>query len=218
MNGAVSQQQPANVATDYATWQFMIQQRLSQIQTLAMVTVVGVTNAGGVSPVGRVDVRVLVNQVAGDGTQVPHVTLFDIPYFRIQGGTNAVILDPAVGDIGVCGFSSRDIQALKADPAGSIAEGVNPGSASQFSYADGLYFGGFLNAVPVQYVAFATAGITLVSPTKITLQAPEIDLTGAVVASSTIVATGDITGAGTSLHTHVHSGVQSGGSNTGPPT
>lgn len=214
---ATSIQTPASVATDYTTWQFMIQQRISQIQTAAMVTVVAVTNAGGVSPVGSVDVRILVNQQTSNGTQVPHSVIHDIPYFRIQGGANAVILDPVVGDIGVCLFCSRDIQSLKADPQGSVPNGVQPGSAAQFAYADGLYIGGFLNAVPAQYVAFAAAGITIVSPTKITLQAPEIDLNGAVKASSTIVAINDVTGQATSLHNHVHSGVQSGGSNTGPP-
>lgn len=225
MAGATSIQTPASVANDWQTTQFMIAARISQIQTLANVVVESVTNDGGVTAVGRVDVRILVNQQASDGTQIPHGVIHDVPYHRLQGGTNAIILDPQVGDIGVCGFSSRDIQGLKADPQGAKANGVPPSSAAQFSYADGLYFGGFLNGVPVQYIAFSTGGIALVSPTKVTIQAPEIDLIGAVVQtagdvtmSGKLDVTGEVTGNGTHLHTHTHSGVTAGGSNTGPPT
>lgn len=211
MSGALSLQTPASVATDWATTQFMLQQRISQLQTWACVTVVAVTNAGGVSPVGRVDVRILVNQQTADGTQIPHGVIHDIPYYRLQGGTDAIILDPKIGDIGACGFSSRDIQALKADPQGAVANGVPPGSAAQYSYADGLYLGGFLNGVPAQYIAFEAGGITMLSPTKITLQAPEIDLKGAVVqtggdvsmSGSLTVAT-QVTAAGIGLTTHKH--------------
>lgn len=224
MSGATSLQTPASVANDWLASQFMIQQRISAIQTLAVVTVESVTNSGGISSVGRVDVRILVNQQTSDGTQIPHGVIHDIPYFRLQGGTNAIILDPKVGDIGVCGFSSRDIQSLKADPQGAVPNGVQPGSPAQFSYADGLYFGGFLNGIPAQYIVFASGGITMLSPTKVTIQAPEIDLVGMVkqtsgdvTMSGALTVTGDVTGNGTSLHTHEHSGVTAGGANTGPP-
>lgn len=74
--------------------------------------------------------------------------------------------------------------------------------------------------------------ITLTASTEIILDSPLTSITGAlgctdgsatatfagpVIADQTIVATGNITGAGTSLHTHVHSGVMSGGADTGPP-
>lgn len=220
MSGAVSLQTPASVASDWATTQFMIQQRMSQLNTAALATVVSVTNSGGISPVGRVNVRLLVNMVAGDGTQVPHGTIFDLPYYRLQGGTNAVILDPQVGDIGVALFCSRDIQGVKANPQAAVANGAPPSSAAQFSYADGLYLGGFLNAVPVQYVAFAADGITAVSPTKITLQAPEIDLKGAVVQtggdvsmSGSLTVAVEVTAGDIPLTTHKHPTA-----GTGPPS
>lgn len=44
-----------------------------------------------------------------------------------------------------------------------------------------------------------------------------LGVTGAVTTGSTIVAAGDVTGAGKSLATHTHGGVQAGGSNTGAP-
>ncbi len=136
-----------------------------------MVEVMAVTNDGGVSPVGLVDIMPLVNQVDGDGNAVPHVTIHGCPYSRIQGGTNAVILDPQIGDTGIAVFASRDISSVIATRAQA-----NPGSERRFDWADGMYIGGALNGVPTQYVQFSEAGVAIVSPTAIKLQAPSIDL------------------------------------------
>lgn len=222
MSDPVSQQTPADVASEYAAFQFKVLQLIGQIDTLTLVKVIDCTNNGGLSPVGTVTVQPLINQIAGDGTPVPHGQLYKLPYSRLQGGTNAVILDPQPNDLGIVGFCSRDISAVKSADgvaqikAGSVV-GLNPSSFRTFSMSDGIYFGGLLNGVPVQYVMFATAGITVVSPTMITLQAPAIKLDGPVTATSTVAATGDVTAAGISLEHHVHSGVVAGGANSGPP-
>jgi len=245
MTGAVSLQTPQDVANDYATLVFVIQQLLNRVATVTLVKVVSCTNDGGVSPFGFVNVIPLVNQMAGSNRQaVPHGTLYRLPYFRLQGGTNAVILDPQPDDIGLAAFCMRDISAVKSDPAAAVANanagkgGANPGSQRQFNMADGLYIGGFLNGTPAQYVQFNADGITLHSPTKVRVEAPAVEVagstsvlvqspsitldgpvhvTGAVTGDSTAVFTGNVTGQGTSLHTHIHSGVQTGGGNSGPP-
>lgn len=162
---------PAAGAGDYGALTFLVNQILAEVGTVTLVKVVAVTNSGGVSPVGFVDVQPLVNQVDGAGNATPHGIVYNLPYFRLQGGTNAIILDPQVDDIGMCGFASRDISSVKASKAQA-----NPGSGRTFSMADGLYFGGLLNGVPVQYMAFSASGIDIVSPTRIRLSAPEIDL------------------------------------------
>jgi hypothetical protein len=148
---------------------FLIRQVLAGISTAKLVQVVAVSNAGGVSPVGFVDVQPLVNQLDGNNNAVPHGIVHNLPYFRLQGGTDAVILDPKVGDIGAAIFSDRDISAVKSSKAQA-----NPGSKRQFDMADGLYIGGYLNGVPQQYIAFSSAGIDIVSPTRIRMSAPEI--------------------------------------------
>jgi hypothetical protein len=217
---AVAQQKPADVASEYATLQFVIQQMLYRMQTSMPVRVMKVTTNGGVAPVGRVDVLPLVHQIAGDGTAVPHGTVFNVPYSRVQGGANAIIMDPEVGDIGICLFASRDISSVKANPAAAAANGgANPGSARAFDFADAVYVGAILNAVPTQFVQFSTAGVRVLSPTKITLEAPAIELKGPVTATQTIDApNGEITSQGTHLHTHTHSGVVPGGGTSGPPS
>lgn len=145
---------------------FLIHQVLAEISTAKLVRVQAVTNAGDVSPVGFVDVLPLVNQLDGERNAVPHGIVHNIPYFRLQGGANGVILDPQEGDIGLCVFADRDISAVKA--AKAVA---NPGSMRRFDMADGLYIGGYLNGVPQQYIQFNSSGISVVSPNNVTVNA-----------------------------------------------
>jgi len=237
--GYAGQARAAEGGDEYGALMFVIGQALARLSTATLVRVVSVTNNGGLSPVGFVDVQPLVNQLDGAGNAVPHAVLHQLPYFRLQGGTDAVILDPKVGDIGMAAFGSRDLSAVKASKQQS-----NPGSWRTHDMADGLYFGGLLNGTPVQYVQFTAGGINVVSPSKVTVQAPNIELNAATqcaLNSPVIVLNGTVQqGAGsfggTSTwqgnmntmgtlrnngkdvgSTHTHSGVQSGPSNTGTP-
>lgn len=174
---AVGNQTPADVASEYATLAFIVQQKLSEVSTLTLVRVVDCTNAGGVVPVGTVTVQPLVNLMSGDRVAFKHKPLYKLPYMRVQGGRNAVIIDPQPGDIGVAGFCSRDISAVK-----TSQDIANPGSFRQFSMADGIYMLTCMGQdAPDQYIQFQDrGGITIVSPGSITLQAPTILLKGNV--------------------------------------
>ncbi|WP_174892467.1 hypothetical protein [Mannheimia haemolytica] len=44
---------------------------------------------------------------------------------------------------------------------------LDPTKQTKIDYADGLYFGGFLNGVPSQYLFFKDSGIELVSTGEI---------------------------------------------------
>ena len=155
---------------------FMVQQALGKMQTATLVRIESCTNAGGLSPVGYVDVTPLVNQLDGQGNPTPHVTIYNVPYFRLQGGANGIIIDPQKGDIGVAVFASRDISQVK-----TTKKQGNPGSHRQYSFADGMYLGGMLNGTPTQYVQFSTAGIKIHSPVAVVLDAPDIQLNAATV-------------------------------------
>lgn len=173
---------PSGQAKPQSTWgefnniSFLVQQALSKMQTATLVRVDACTNTGGVSPVGFVDVTPLVNQLDSQGNPMPHVTIHNVPYLRVQGGANAVIIDPQPGDIGMCAFASRDITKVKSQKAQS-----NPGSFRQYSFGDAMYLGGMLNAAPTQYVQFSEAGIKLHSPVAVILEAPTIDIETAVL-------------------------------------
>src|SRR5574337_655200 len=203
----------------------LIRRILGDVHIATLVRVISCTNSGAVSAVGTVDVQPIVGQLDGAGNLVQHGPLHALPYLRIQGGSNAVIIDPQPGDIGIAIFADRDISQAKASQAMSA-----PGSLRKFDMADGLYLGGVLNGVPSQYVQFSASGLTLVSPTAITMQTPTIALNasgGVTVQSATfgVTASGAATISAASMEhngtnigaTHVHSGVQSGSSNTGTP-
>ena len=218
--------QPSTLWGVHNNLAFIVQQALSKVQTATVVKVIACSNAGGVSPVGTVDVQILVNQISGQKVATPHVTMYGLPYLRIQGGANAVIIDPQPGDIGIAVFASRDITTVKSTKAQA-----SPNTFRMHDFADGMYLGGLLNGTPTQYVQFGSGGVAIVSPGTITLQAPNIVLNGAVAQSGGNVTmaedltvggdvVADLTGStfdGIPFATHVHTGVTSGGANTGVP-
>ena len=176
-NGIPSGQlKPSSTWGEFNNIAFMVQQALSKMQTATLVRVESCTNAGALSPVGLVDVTPLVNQLDGQGNPTPHVTIHNVPYLRLQGGANGIIMDPQKGDIGVCVFASRDISKIKA-----TKKQGNPGSFRQYSFSDGMYLGGMLNGTPTQYVQFSAAGIKIHSPVAVVLDAPDIQLNAATV-------------------------------------
>lgn len=169
-------QKPQSGNDDPNALNFLIKQFMSKVWTSALVRVEAVTNDGALAAVGSVDVMPLVHQINGIGTSTPHAVIHGMPYFRIQGGTDAMIMDPKVGDIGLAVIASRDISAVKVAKAPNV-----PGSFRRFDPADGLYIGGFLNAVPTQYIRFSTDGIEIISPTRVKITAPHVDLVSADV-------------------------------------
>ena len=171
-NGVTSgQQKPQSTWGEFNNLAFMVQQALAKMQTATLVRIESCTNSGGLSPVGFVDVTPLVNQLDGQGNPTPHVTIYNLPYFRLQGGANGVIIDPEKGDIGVAVFASRDISQVKA-----TRKQGNPGSHRQYSFADGMYLGGMLNGTPTQYIQFSAAGIRIHSPTAVVIEAPDVQI------------------------------------------
>lgn len=144
---------PSDFDSEQNGLNFAIQQATLKLQTALPVRVMAVRNAG-LAPVGQVDIKVLVDMVDGQGNTVQHGTISNVPYFRLQGGTNAVIVDPSPGDIGMACFCSRDISAVK-----SVRDAAPPGSWRSHDFSDALYLGGFLNGTPTSYIQITDGGI-----------------------------------------------------------
>jgi hypothetical protein len=230
---------PETDLSPFLTQQFLIKQILATVAGSTLVQIVSVTNAGGVTPVGTVDVTPLVNMIDGSGKSYPHGTVHGLPYARTQNsGGDAVILDPKVGDIGIAVFADRDISGVKATGARS-----NPGSRRQNDMSDGVYLFSCHGGTPTQYIQFSEDGITLVSPKTIKLQAKDIELdatdgiklsapqialngqitqvgfeggSGSVSMQGPVNVTNDVVAEGTSVHTHTHTNA-GGHGNSGPP-
>jgi hypothetical protein len=229
-------------ASEYDAMDFIVRQILNKTATATLVQVKAV-NAAALGPVGSVDVQPMVAQLDGYGNAVPHGVVHNLPYLRYQGGTSAIILDPVVGDIGIAWFASHDLSSVKQSKAPG-----NPGSRRRFDMADGLYGGGFLNAVPTQFIQFdpatgititsadglpvainAPGGATITSPT-VTIDSPSASFTGDLAVTGNTTLSGDAhiegdltTGAGStfngkSFDAHTHGGVSTGTGTSGPPS
>lgn len=246
MSEIKGQQDFTTDASQYNATDFQMQQALRKINTAEPVRVVSV-QPGAVGPVGMVSVQPLVNLVTGTGDGMAQSTLYQLPYLRIQGGENAVIVDPKPGDMGLAVYAMRDTEGVKANRDGNPA---NPGSARTYSKGDGFYLGGFLNGQPKRYVMVDDTGITLddgqggkleLKGGKLTITAPagiestsptEVHNTPALTMggdaavatmnadmqiNGTVTSTGDQVAGSISQMQHTHTGVQTGSGNTGKP-
>lgn len=156
--------------SEYNAIAYVVRSILSGRSHAALVQVVAVTPATE-EEIGTVDVQPMVNQLDADGAPLAHGVINGIPWLTLQAGPNAVLLQPEVGDRGLCVFADRDISSVKA-----TREIANPGSFRQADMADGLYLGGFLNDTATQWIRMNDEGIVLHSPILIRLEAPEIRL------------------------------------------
>jgi len=189
-DGYQGQWTPTDDSSDFNVTNFLVRQIVGKNSTATLVKVTAVTNTGAVAAVGFVDVQPLVNMIDGAGNSTPHGVLHNVPYMRVQGGANAVILDPKVGDVGVAVFADRDVSSVKANKAQA-----NPGSRRRFDMADGLYLGGMLNGVPDQYVRFTDDGIVIAdkNSNKIEMASNLITITGNVKITGTLETDGATT-------------------------
>jgi hypothetical protein len=225
---------------DYADWsnviEFIVRQRVAQINTVKVVQVIAVhPGAGSPMIAGTVDVLPLVNQIDGNGYAVQHRTVFGIPYFQLTAGPWAIIAEPAVNDLGLMLCADRDSSSV-------IRSGkqTTPASRRKFSMSDGFYLGGFLNQTSPQasfqlngdgtLKVVDKQGNQLVSSSNGWALTGNVNITGALAVSGTVTgsgainATGKITGSDfsdgtvTSYKAHTHGGVTTGAAVTGTPT
>ncbi|BET96568.1 phage baseplate protein [Xenorhabdus taiwanensis] len=220
-NERVSLYDPQTTAGGARSQEAIIWSLIGKIGTVTICRVEKV-KGGGVAPVGYVDILPLVQQVDGAGNIYNNSVIYNVPYFRYQGGANAVILDPKVGDLGICLVCTRDISKVK-----RAKSSVPPESKRRFDWADSLYIGGLLNGTPSQYVHFLDSGINVVATGVVNVKGTKIILDAPVETTSTIQAKSDITDNTTTnslsmagmrtvynSHTHHDNGQ---GSNTSPP-
>lgn len=220
--------------------EFVIFRMLGAMHTATLVEVLAVRPTSGT--VGFVDVQPLVLDTDTNGIVIAQSPIFNVPYFRVQGGASAVICDPAINDTGIVFFAERDITNVKKTQSAAA-----PPTQRRFSSADALYMGGVLNKDPTQWVKFLSnaAGIDVSTPGNVTIESTGNTTitvggnasiiaagTATVQAASAIVkaATIKLQNAGTALlsllnstfatwaSTHTHSGVQTGTGTSGVPT
>lgn len=157
-DGFYGQVAETDTNSEFNSHAFHTKQKIAKVRTGIPVKIVAV-NGGGVAAPPTVDVQLLITQIDVQGNATPHGIVHGIPVLRAQGGSNAVICDPVVGDVGYMVVADRDISSL----ASNAGKQSNPGSFRRHNLSDGVYVGAMLNsAAPTQYIQFLPGGIKVV--------------------------------------------------------
>ena len=211
---AVSNQVTADYSSEIGRLQFIINSALSGVRTAMPVLVKAVSNNGSLSPIGTVAVQPMVSMLDNSGNSWPHGIIYNVPYMRIQGGANGIIIDPAIGDIGIATVCDRDISTVQ--NTGKVGA---PASLRKNDMSDMVYLMTIIGAAPTQYIQFNSAGITITSPTTVTINATDIKINGKLTVVGDVATTGALTNNSINVgSTHTHSGVTIGTGTTGAPT
>lgn len=215
------QQTPWDTGSEFQAMAFVVRAMIARLDVMKLCQVVAVHGGGELASPPTVDVLLLVSELDGNGNAVKQGQVNGLPVFRLQGGPWAVVIDPAVDDVGFVSVSDRDISSAKATPG----QQVTPGSFRQNAVEDGVYVGGVLNGAPSAYVLLKGDGTLKVSDghgNVLTTSGSGFSITGNLAVTGNVTATGNITAGqggadqvGLRTHTHISGGS---GDPTGPPS
>lgn len=218
----------SQIASEALRQELLILSLIKDVRTTIPVKITAVHPGQGTPPqIGTVDVQPLVQTVDGNGKLWSLGVTYGAQALRIQAGATAIIVDPAVGDVGLAVACDRDISSVIA--AMGIA---GPGSARTHDISDLVYLFTLVSATaPARYIWGKPNGdITALTDGTLTLQGAQINLIGPVTQTNgdvtmgskltipNVAATTDVTVPNGSVNSHVHAGVTTGTGDTGPMT
>ena len=207
-------------ASEFNALSFLVEQAIKgMVNTAIPVRVDSCTKPGVGGAAGYVSATPLVQQRGADGKALQPVSLPQLPYIRLSASTAAIVIDPQPGDVGLAVFAQQDISNLKE----GTSEPVQAGSFRCFDMSDGVFIPAILGAAPTTFVHLdpETGEITIKAPTKITIEAPTIELKGSLQmgntagsgSGDTIALTGNIQATGSATF---DGNIRSNGSITAP--
>ena len=200
-NQLVLNARPEQTVAGAAQDMYIINNLIANIHTMMPVKILSVTvPPDSLAPIGRCEVLPLVQQIDGSNNVYPMGKIINVPYLRVQGGSNAIVIDPQVGDVGLCGFCERDISIVKRTGALSA-----PDNRRRYDINSAVYMFTMMSGTPTQYIHFKSSGIDI----KTT---GDLNINGLIIKADGTLITKD----GDTVDKHSHGGIQSGGSNTSP--
>lgn len=202
-----------DTTSEYNRLSFVVQSILAQQATTTLVIIKAVDVTDPDHP--QVDAQPMVSQIDGAGNAIDHGIIHGMPVWRLQGGASAVIVVPAVGDIGVAVFASTDISNVK-----RAKEPTTPGSFRRQDWSDGIYFGGILNTAATQFVRMDEDGVTITAGEglPVTINADTVTMSGDLTVTGKVTSGAGSTFNGKAFDSHHHSGVTTGSGTSGPPS
>lgn len=161
-----------------------LQGMLGKMHTLTLVVVKAVNKSDKTC-----SVQPLTMLIDGANNAYERGIVENVPYFRLQGGGNAIICDPVVNDIGLALFCERDISMVKRNK-----KAMPPNTKRQYDLNDALYLGGYLNEAPEQYIEFLDSGMNIKSTGDVNINGLKISPSGTLTLTNGVI-----------VDTHIHS-------------
>lgn len=150
---------PESTKTDTGAISFIFEKLLSEKTFIELVTVVA-----SYPDTQTVDIKPLVSRSDSEAKPIANSVVHGITYLRWQCGNSALIMYPAVGDIGLMAVSDRDSSAVRLTRVESL-----PATNDNHSRTDGVYLGGLLNMQPSQFIELKNGEINITTPDKINI-------------------------------------------------
>ena len=198
-NQPVLNARPEQTVAGAAQDMYIINNLIANIHTMMPVKILSVTvPADTLAPIGRCEVLPLVQQIDGSNNVYPMGKIINVPYLRVQGGSNAIVIDPQVGDVGLCGFCERDISIVK-----RTGELSAPDTRRKYDINSAVYMFTMMSGTPTQYIHFKSSGIDI----KTT---GDLNINGLIIKADGTLITKD----GVIVDTHSHAQANDSAGNT----
>ena len=198
-NQPVLNARPEQTVAGAAQDMYIINNLIANIHTMMPVKILSVTvPLDSLAPIGRCEVLPLVQQIDGSNNVYPMGKIVNVPYLRVQGGSNAIVIDPQVGDVGLCGFCERDISIVK-----RTGELSAPDTRRKYDINSAVYMFTMMSGAPTQYIHFKSSGVDI----KTT---GDLNINGLIIkADGTLITKG-----GVIVDTHSHAQANDSAGNT----
>ena len=198
-NQPVLNARPEQTVAGAAQDMYIINNLIANIHTMMPVKILSVTvPPDSLAPIGRCEVLPLVQQIDGSNNVYPMGKIVNVPYLRVQGGSNAIVIDPQVGDVGLCGFCERDISIVK-----RTGELSAPDTRRKYDINSAVYMFTMMSGAPTQYIHFKSSGVDI----KTT---GDLNINGLIIkADGTLITKG-----GVIVDTHSHAQANDSAGNT----
>ena len=174
---------PEQTVPGAAQDQYIIENLISKIHTMMPVKILSVTVPDDeLAPIGRCEALPLVQQIDGSNNVYPMGKIINVPYLRVQGGENAIVIDPKVGDVGLCGFCERDISIVK-----RTGELSAPDTRRRYDINSAVYMFTMMSGTPTQYIHFLNSGINIKSAGNVNINGLTIAPDGTLTLANGVI-------------------------------
>ena len=194
---------PNTDINDFNRQSFLIRQKILTLVESAFVALVQNVDEAA----HTVDVLPLVKGVDGDGNAIDTATIYNIPFFILQGGQCAVLVTPAIGDIGIVAVCRDDSSAALLNKSASV-----PPSNKKFNKSNGIYLSSVASTTSVaqHFIRVSPEGIAIQTTSKASVQCADADVTASGSIEITSSGSATVTAATVNVNGDVNLGAEGG--------